>query len=363
MSGQPADSSIQAFHRAYGPKSSLLVSSPVLQWEVWPSEGARLTSTSMIINGQPVDATYNSAARRLEYRPQSPLPSGKYDVQCRVLVENRLEVKKNWTFAVSERAMSKLPSPMACQDEGLAETNMMRRAMGLEDAYQEDRLNAASMAHTKYLSQNRRTGHYEKEGEPGFVGVTPTDRLEAFGYSGTSWECVTYNSGGLKESVRDLFYAPYHRIPFLQPGRVPIGTGNIGKHFSMKFGDSGQAGLTVSPADKQVNIPLCWDGNERPNPLRMHGTPEGRVGYPIVLSLFSENRPILRLKEAKLMSDGEIIPTYQNSSLNDDYLDNSIILIPRRPLRPNTTYSVSVRAEVNDKSEVTKHWSFTTASK
>ena len=205
----------------------------------------------MVINGERVNAAYNQRSRRLEYHPSEPFRAGQYEVQCRVMVDDRLEVKKNWTFKVSSEAISRLPGPDAVQDAGLAETNSYRRTLGLEDAYQEDRLNAASLAHVKYLAQNRRTGHYEKQGEPGFIGVTPSDRLEAFGYTGTSWECVSYNSGSLQDSVRDLFDAPYHRIPFMQPGQVPMGTGMVGKHFSIKFGDSGASGLTVSPAAGQ----------------------------------------------------------------------------------------------------------------
>lgn len=363
ISGRIADSSIQAFHRAYGPKSSLLVSAPTLQWEVWPSDGAKVTSASMVINGDRVDATYNQRLRRLEYQPDRPFQAGKYDVQCRVMVDERLEVKKNWTFQVSSEAISRLPVPDATQDAGLDETNLYRRELGLEDAYQEDRLNAASLAHVKYLARNRRTGHYEKQGEPGFIGVTPSDRLEAFGYTGSSWECVSYNSGGLKESVRDLFNAPYHRIPFMQPGRVPVGTGLVGKHFSIKFGDSGASGLTLSPGAGQRGVPTSWDGNEQPNPLRMHPTSGGDVGYPIVLSLFSENQATLKVLDASLTCNGKPVPLFLNSSANDDHLDSSVIVIPRRPLEANQTYDVSIRVSVNGKQNVERRWSFMTGSK
>lgn len=363
IAGRTADSSIQAFHRAYGPKSALLVSSPTLQWEVWPSDGARVTSASMVINGEKVDASYNQSSRRLEYRPTNPFRAGKYDVKCRVMVEGRLEVKKDWTFQVSNDAISRLPGPDTTQDTGLEETNRYRKALGLEEAYQEDRLNAASLAHVKYLAKNRRTGHYEKEGEPGFVGVTPAQRLEAFGYSGGSWECVTYNSGGIKESVRDLFHAPYHRIPFLQPGRVPVGTGIVGTHFAIKFGDSGGAGLTVSPASGQTGVPTSWDGNEHPNPLRMHSPGNGDVGYPIVFSYFGEDYPVLKLVEASLTCNGKSIPVFENSSLNDDHLENSIIVMPKKPLAANETYDVWIKASVNGKGNIEKRWSFTTGSK
>ncbi len=362
ISGRIADSSIQAFHRSYGPKSSLLVSAPTLQWEVWPSDGAKVTSASMLINGDRVDAAYNPRLRRLEYQPDRPFQAGKYDVQCRVMVDERLEVKKNWTFQVSSEAIPRLPAPEPTQDAGLEETNVYRRALDLEDAYQEDRLNAASLGHVKYLAKNRRTGHYEKQGEPGFIGATPSDRLEAFGYTGSSWECVSYNSGSLKESVRDLFDAPYHRIPFMQPGRIPVGTGYVGKHFGVKFGGSGASGVTVSPGVGQAGVPTSWNGNERPNPLRMHPASVGNVGYPIVLSLFGESQPKLRLVDASLTSNGKPVPVFVNSSANDEHLDGAIILIPQHPLEANQTYDVSIKALVNGRENLERRWSFKTGN-
>lgn len=363
IAGRPADSSIQAFHRSYGPKTNLLVSSPTLQWEVWPSDGARVTSATMLINGDEVRATYNAKLRRLEYNPDRPLTPGSYEVKCRVLVDQRLEVTKNWNFRVAQDAIPSLPQPDASQDAGLAEANSYRRALGLVPAYQESRLNAASLAHVKYLSRNRRTGHYEKAGEPGFVGVTPSERLEAFGYCGGSWECVSFNSGGVKESVRDLFHAPYHRIPFLQPGRMPIGTGMVGRNFSIKFGEGDDQGLSVSPGANQSGIPTSWDGNESPNPLRMHGSAGAMVGYPIVFSYFGENNPVLKLKSATLTCDGEPVAFWANSSTNDDHLENSILVMPKKPLKPNTRYEVSVEASVNGRGTIEKSWSFTTADK
>ena len=358
-----ADSSVQAFHRSFGPRSSLLVSSPTVQWEVWPSEGARVTSVNMEVNGQPVKATYNEALRRVEYQPESPLGAGEYKVACRVMVDNRLEVKKDWAFQVSQNAIAKLAPPNELQNEAVGVINQYRSSLRLDPVYQESRLNAASWAHVQYLVQNRRTGHYEKEGEPGFVGVTPGDRLEAFGYNGNSWECVTYGSGMIPESVRDLFHAPYHRIPFLQPGPTPIGSGYGSKRFAVKFGDSGQTGLSVSPAEGQENIPTTWDGIETPNPLRLHPGSGKIVGYPIVMGFFSSDEATLGYLSASLKKGNEDIPILVNSRETDDHLDNAIILIPSKPLDPNTTYHVSIEAKVNRKKVVTREWSFVTGAR
>ncbi len=363
ISACPVDSSIQAFHRSYGPKADLLVSSPTLQWEVWPSDGSEVTSTTMLINGREVDATYNKRLRRLEYHPNRPFQAGAYKVECKVQVADRLEVKKNWAFQVSTDALASLPEPDSIQDRALNLTNSYRRTLGLADAYQEPRLNAASYAHVRYLVQNKRTGHYQKPGEPGFVGATPSDRIEAFGYCGNSWECVAYHSGGLEESIRDLFNAPYHRIPFLQPGKMAIGTGFIGKHYAMEFGSGDADGASFSPAAGQENVPTSWDGNESPNPLRMHQKSRSEVGYPIVFCYFDDNSPSLRNAKATLTLDGQEVPSYLNNRENDDVLENSVVLIPKLPLQPNKAYQVSVQAMINGKKEISRTWTFTTGQK
>jgi hypothetical protein len=359
----PALPSIQAFHRSYGPKAEIKVSAPTLQWEVWPSDGAQVTGVSMEINGREVDASYNNRLRRLEYQPVKPFNAGKYDVRCRVTVAGKLQVKKDWSFQVSSDAIPSLPAPDTVQVASLSEVNIYRRSLGLDAAHHDSRLNAASLAHVRYLSLNKRTGHYEKEGEPGFIGVTPSDRLETFGYCGSSWECVTFNSGGVRESVRDLFDAPYHRIPFLQPGAPPIGTGMVGRNFGIKFGDSHETGISVSPGSNQSGVSTSWSGNEVPNPLRMHAAPSGAVGYPIVFAFFGENYPSIKLASASLSSGGMDVPMFVNTSVNDDRLEGAIIMIPKRPLAPSARYDVEVEAVANNGKTVQKRWSFTTGAK
>lgn len=361
FAGQPVNSSIQAFHRAYGPKSSLLVSSPILSWEVWPSSGARVTSSTMSINGQQVNAIYDEHTRRLTYQPNQPLLAGTYRVQCKVVVDKCLTVSKDWSFQILNQAIAKLPAPTDNQDLALQIANSYRQRIGLPSMEQESRLNAAALAHSKYLSLNRRTGHYEKEGEPGFIGATPSDRLEAFGYCGSSWECVTYNSGTVQNSVRDLFDAPYHRIPFLQPGIVPFGSGFAGKNLSIKFGDSGTGGSSVSPGVNQADVPTKWNGNESPNPLRMHPNAGDMVGYPVVFANFSEdNLPVSLVRAWLKTSAGDEVECFVNSPENDDHLDNAIMLLPKKPLKPNTSYSAHVEVLVAKKQQIIRDWVFQT---
>lgn len=316
----------------------------------------------MLINGEAVQANYDEASRRLSYRPDRPLVAGDYRVQCKVVVDNRLVVTKDWNFQVSTHATPILPEANDQQIQALNVANGYRANLGLAPMVLEPRLDAAALAHANYLARNHRTGHFEKEGEPGFVGATPEDRLEAFGYCGGSWECVTYNSGGVADSVRDLFNAPYHRIPFLQPGTVPFGSGFAGKNLSMKFGDNGESDTQVSPGANQTGTPTSWDGNESPNPLRMHPDAGSIVGYPLVFGYFSAEEPTISLVNASLVQGGRSVDCFVNSPDNDDHLQGAVLVIPKKPLLPNTTYSAHVEVKVGRKT-VSRDWSFTTGAK
>jgi len=284
-------------------------------------------------------------------------------VQCKVVVDDRLTVTKDWTFQVSTKATPILAEANPQQIQALNLANGYRENLGLPPMTIEPHLDAAALAHANYLAINHRTGHYEKEGEPGFVGITPEDRLEAFGYCGGSWECVTYNSGGVSESVRDLYNAPYHRIPFLQPGsNVPFGSGYAGKNLSIKFGDNSTIDSEVSPGNQQTGIPTSWDGNETPNPLRMHPEAASVVGYPIVFGFFSPDNPTVNLVSATLTQNGRTVDCYVNSPDNDDHLQAAVIVIPKRPLTPDTTYHAHVEIKANHKT-IARDWTFTTGAK
>jgi hypothetical protein len=317
----------------------------------------------MNVNGAAVDAAYNSRLRRVEYRPDHPLAAGKYDVNCRVKVDGYLTVKKDWSFHVSSGAITNLPAPDAAQNEAVREVARIRTTLNLEAPHQEERFNAAAMAHSKYLTLNKRTGHFEKAGEPGFVGESPSARLEAFGYSGGSWECVSYNSGPVKDSIRDLFDAPYHRIPFLQPGNVPLGSGMSGRNFSLKFGNGEVSGPSFSPGNGQRDVPTSWSANETPNPLRMHLPRPRRVGYPIVFSYFADQNPTLKVVKAEITKNGSRVPAFINSEANDDRLDNSVFIIPAEPLDALSTYTVSFEGTVNGKTRIRHTWTFQTGAK
>lgn len=350
----------EAHMRAFGPQSTVRVARPTVRWEVWPGPGSTLTSTMMTINGQDVRPKYDRAGRALTYTPSQPLDEGTYSVECKVIVDDFMPVTKSWKFKIAAGAAEGLPSPSGDQVREVSEINRLRGLMGLPDLEIDPRLCAAAMAHTNYLSVNNLTGHYQRAGDPSFVGVSPGDRLDAFGYSDGSWEGVDYGRQSDLTSINRLFDAPYHRLPFLQPGSTVVGAGSMPCHMTLEFGMSATSGVVVSPADGQRDIKTSWHGPESPDPLAMHGV-DGVVGYPIVFSYFSPQQEKIVVEKATLRTAlGDLVPFYLNSPDNDKELNFAALVIPKSPLKPRTGYTVSVDAHTASGKDISQTWRFVT---
>lgn len=352
--------SVEGYSRRFGPTAELRINRPALRWEVWPADGYKVTRYSMRVNGDEVAAQYSEDDRALIFMPDAPLQPGRYKVACEVTIENILPMKKEWEFAVSPDAATALAPASPEQTKFLAVLNEFRHKIGLKEFSLEPHLCAAADAHTHYLQKNKRTGHYEQPGEPLFAGAAPCDRLDAFGYLKSSWECVSYGVADPEGSFRALFDAPYHRIPFLQPGGLEVGAAMAGRHATLEFEMTRENQVVMSPWPGQTDVPLAWEGAESPDPLRMHpGAHQG--GYPIVFCSFTEQDRKIRLASARLYdSAGQSIPVWIDDPSNDDQLTLAAFVIPKEPLRPGETYFVDVKAKNDNGTDVSRRWSFTT---
>ncbi|HVL40135.1 MAG TPA: CAP domain-containing protein [Fimbriimonadaceae bacterium] len=369
LAGSPSAPPVDAYSRAFGPRASTLISRPTLRWEIWPIGKARVTEAQMTLNGQRVQARYVPEERALVYTPPEHLEPGKYSVKCRVVIDGSLNATKEWDFTVSSYAARKLPPPSESQLRTLRAVNGVRSAMGLPGFIPDDRLNAASQAHSEYLHANNATGHYQKPGTPKFFGAAPGDRLEAYGFIQDSWEGVDYGSKSPEEAVGNLLDAPYHRIPFLQPGAPLIGSGYDGGRLALSFGTTDEVATIMYPYEGQRDVPVAWEANERPHPLRLHLKERPVVGYPIVLAHFNEDAQRIHIEAAELKdrTTGKSVPIYLNTPANDDYLRCATILMARRPLQPDTLYEVRVVGyeilETGRKgASISRTWRFTTAA-
>jgi uncharacterized protein YkwD len=318
----------------------------------------------MDLNGSAVEAHYDADARSLVFTPSTPLPSGTNKVHCSVTFNNSYTFTRDWDATISPTAIADLPACDPQQNAALSAVNEIRQRLGLPSYVIDERLNAAATAHADYLTKNNMRGHGERPTDAGFVGESPASRLEAFGWGGPSWECLAYDLVDPRAAVRSLFDAPYHRLPFLQPGAEQFGFGMSGQNSAAEFEGCKDQTVSVSPGDAETSVPLSWTSHETPDPLGIHPeAPAGSlVGYPIVLVEFGSAKGRLSIESATLTdANGAAVPVYTNSPANDSNLTNAGILIPVSPLKPGILYKVSVTGTGIDGAPFQKTWSFRTA--
>ena len=351
----------ELFGRSWGPKGKVYTSKPTLTWEVWSTRSSEIVGARASLNGQPISARYDAAQRKVFAPLPASLEPGNYSATVAAVLDDGESISKSWKFEVAETAIGAIPPPNESQKHTLEIVNRLRSALGLAEFRMDDRLNAASFLHSKYHATNNTTGHYETPGKPGFIGEEPGDRHEALGWVGSSWENVEYGSTNEEDGIRSLIDAPYHRIPFLQPGEIKFGSGYTTRRLTAAFSMSSEQATVVYPYDKQQDVPTNWSMNERPNPLRIHPSAKRPVGYPIMLVYFDREQMKLNVRSAKLIDDqGNAVPCFLNTPENDSELTNAVILIPKTALRTSASYMVRVEAAVQGGPEISKTWSFRT---
>ncbi|HVT13399.1 MAG TPA: CAP domain-containing protein [Fimbriimonadaceae bacterium] len=355
-----AQADISAIYGKYNPTGSVATATPLVTWKLTPTGGGHVSRVEMSLNGRSVEAEFNSKSSSVEYRPAKPLRGGLYTVECRVTIERELIVRQNWSFEVSGGADDAGPATTFAANYALDETNEIRTELGLPAYIYDPRMSAAANAHSKYQILNGQTCHMEEPDKPGFTGRAPWDRIQHFGFPGTCYEGACGNQMDPRKAVRLLFDAPYHRIAFLQPGSPQIGIGFQAGALTVDYAVSDQEGVGLSPAAGQTGIPLAWDGNESPTPLRIYHA-SGPVGYPIVFSWFSPSLEGIRIGSMRLFGpDGTEIPCYVNTPANDDELRFAGVLTPKSKLQPKTTYTAEVHATTQRGQRIDRSWSFTT---
>lgn len=356
---------VDLYFKSYGPKGTILIKNPTLTWECWSDDPKMIQGVEAELDGKPIQAKYDPALRKV-VASTGLLATGAYQVAMRVRYPGGGVHEKTWKLQVSDRAVETLPPPDDAQREALAAANSARSAMGLEPYSMDDRINAAGKAHAKYLEQNKMTGHVQREGTPGFFGKTHKERLEAYGFVGNAVENVSYGAVDAQEAIQSLIDAPYHRLAFLQPGKLEFGSGLSGKCLTMACSLTDREGTVIYPSDGQKGVPTSWSKPEVPDPLAIHGASGRKVGYVITFAHFMPSKARLQVDEVSLKAaDGSEVALYVNTPANDKNLEQACFLIPQGPLKPNTTYTASVKGVVDTNEgpeRVAKTWRFTTGS-
>lgn len=357
------------------PKGTVGVTKPNLTFYFDTDLTLAPSSYTMTLNGQSVPASYDHDKGTFTYTPDKDLAPGNYTVQMSITYPGYKPIEQSWSFTVAKDAISRFEAPAPEDLAGLAAINDYRVLYGLPQLQMNDRLLAMAKAHAKYLDANKiaqddksaESLHNQNPNKPGFFGQSPRERAAYYGYSAKLGEDAAYHVGSIGETVDVLFDAPYHRSPFLNPDAKEVGIAKIGDYTIIEFGfgSSENSPIVVSPTDGERYVPTSFDGNEAPDPLRMHTDGNYPVGYPIMAQYFGENVDKIKLLSAELTDNAkQKIDVFANSPENDDKLTNAVILLPRKPLQADQTYLVKLSLQVTKKDGTTttesKEWNFTT---
>ncbi|RKN82243.1 stalk domain-containing protein [Paenibacillus ginsengarvi] len=375
LSLSPAKSMAASYKSLGTPKETVGTTKPPIRFYYTSDMTTPPDSYSMYIDETKVAAVYDKEEEAFLYTPTADLTPGTHTVRMSIVYSGYEPIDQSWTFTVASDAIKQFAAANAAQIVGLAAVNDYRTLFGLPKVVFNDKLNASASSHAAYLDLNKikqgkddsESMHAENPDKPGFTGKGPFDRAVYFGYTSGVGEDVAYSKDSIAGSVDSLFDAPYHRSPFLDPYLKEIGISQVGFYTVIEFGMDRQEEpkLVVSPAPGDRYAPTVFGGNEEPDPIRIHSGSEYPVGYPIMAEYYGLGMEQVKVLGADLMNNGtkKSVDFWINSPENDSSLDAAVLLIPRKPLEPDTSYHVMLTLQLTKGGQrVTevKEWDFTT---
>lgn len=333
---------------------------PRLEWQMKPRGSATLRRVVLTVNERPIPVRYDRESATVIGEPVEPLPLGTCRVHCEVWLSSDQEIELDWTFT-RVPTPPPAPPPDPLQLELIAQLNRLRRTALLPEVQSDAALCLAALRHSRYLLVNRLAPtHEEQPGKVEFYAETPEERAERAGCFLPCYEVIAM-SATPRTAVQALMDAPYHRTALLQPERFRVGAGAAGDRTTVLCSLSEHSGVIVYPGDGQLDVPPQWLDTELPDPLRLYPGASRTVGYPITLHFYGPEGK-LELREAALRGpNNQPIACYTNTPSNDDELDDTLILIPQKPLLPETTYTVRIAVRTPAGTDVSRSWQFTTA--
>lgn len=298
--------------------------------------------------------------------PKTPLrPATSYQVKASAQIDGKPR-RFDWSFTTEDDADTK----GIWAKKALAKVNAFRAAAGLNPVSLDVALSQACLKHARYLIIN--------EGNPALEGLKAHD--EDLRLPGAS---VDGRTAGLSSDISIGDFDPlegvdawmatlYHRVPILEPHleRVGFACARARRQgwvtlLNLKAGTSGgdRPHAVFYPADNQRDVPLNFpNGGEIPNPIPEDKT--GRAGYPIT-AFFPRKAPLQDASGKLTDAQGNEVPCWFSSPeklANPNFRNhqgNTVCLIPKEPLRPNTTFHVHIQGKLAGR-PWQKDWTFTT---
>jgi hypothetical protein len=244
-----------------------------------------------------------------------------------------------------------------------------RELAHLQPASLNEKLCDAADRHARYRLANwqaEESPHSESRGLTHFTGKNPTDRMKAAGYAGPAMgECISFGNSTAQESIAGLIAVPYHRLPFLMGSRLEVGVGSARKSgvpmspiWVYNVGGT-FAPYSFWPPAGATRVPPKGDVYESPSPMRMHPSKSEKVGYVISMTTSDWSYSFVSAKLTE--KNGKAVEAFFNHEGNDEMCRNSVLIIPRSPLKPNQAYTAQVKIR-SAGNMVVKSWNFRTGS-
>ncbi len=372
------------------PSGTLEVQQPVIGLRLNPSPGDNL-HVVLSLQGQTVPLSYGNGG--YWYTPLQPLQPGSYSGTITVTGTragggsyNPLTLPIHFTVAAD--AATTLPGVSLNTAQAVVDLNRIRVKLGLPPVAANTSLQAASLAHARYVVDNWSlysggSVSIHEETNPalaGFTGQWPWTRDQGFGFGAPSGEVMAESTEPLTahQAISSLMDTIWHRLGMLSPQTNLIGVGLTNRTVSAFVMDVGLAGTGKAPAvteypyPGQIGVGTTFYG-EDPNPLQGKTTAT-TAGYPITMSFNEADVKSVQVSSATLSDSAGPVPAWEyddhtwtdaNPTYSGVTMGNSVALIAQTPLQPATTYTVQIQGTLQMASGPSQpfdqEWAFTTA--
>lgn len=261
---------------------------------------------------------------------------------------------------------AKEPPLPAAEARALEKINAARKLAGVGPVTIDAALSKGCAAHAAYLLK-----HFDEMMKAGTSMHTEDAKLEGYSKEGeVSGKASDIHYVEAPEAVEGFMASLYHRIPLLNADLVKIGVGTVKGTSNPPWVccvdvltglpplTTEKTKVVIYPADGQQDVPLEF-GGERPTPIP--DDKDGKAGFPVTVSF----REIVKVTEATATlkdAAGAEVPVWLSTpekSVQPQGQRNTVGLIAQDPLKPATTYTVTVETKVDGKAWK-KTWKFTT---
>lgn len=263
--------------------------------------------------------------------------------------------------------------------------NARRGTCGFGLLKQDTRLDAAALAHAKYIStpNTAALSHIEDRSiAPDlFTGVNPVDRAFARGYPAVlPYFDEDFGAGYLTEMnfaevlASDLMNAPLHLLSLLRSNRdIGIGVYSADRgpnslpfralvlNMSTTAGTQEPDGVQTFPCNGSEVLGAFY-GGETPDPFPGRNYALNPMGSPLAIIARSASQLVLNSYSVRKAGDARELALNLLSAANRgmNIRTSEIVLVPDLPLAASSTYEVKLAGTLNGIAW-TKQFSFTTA--